>query len=394
MNNDETPLTLTPNPARPVPTERYVRLLVVLGIFLAFIALGYVALGLLSALRHTVLIFALGLLMAYVFDPIVEAVRGNIPLPFAKSPNALPQKKRPRWLGVLVVFVLLFGSVGTSLFLLGREGMRQAEMFVRDRDVIQSNLREQLLRYDEELRRLGIPLNLTETIDRPTPAVKKWLEDTERGILNAASQASRGLAEGILVMLIAAYFLLLREEMNRRAADAVSPPLRPYLLAWQSDLDRILGGFVRGQAIVALFLGIAAGTVCGLLGLRFWLLLGLVTALASLIPVIGPYLGAIPAVLSALLTPHAHFSPTVNVILLVVLFTILNEIGSKVLYPKLVGRALGLNEVLTLFVLLAGLELGGLFGVLFAAPLTALTVATAGQLWRLWHHEPPNAPAR
>jgi predicted PurR-regulated permease PerM len=165
--------------------------------------------------------------------------------------------------------------------------------------------------------------------------------------------------------------------------------LRPYVEQWQDDVSRILGGFVRGQLVLALIMGTAAGLSCLLLGLQLWLLIGIFVVLAALIPVVGPYLGAIPAVISAALSQHGHFSPTVRVVAVIVVFFIINEFGSKVLYPRLVGAALGLHEIIVLFALLAGFEVGHLPGVLFAAPLLALSIVTVTHLYRFWQGLPP-----
>ena len=124
-------------------------------------------------------------------------------------------------------------------------------------------------------------------------------------------------------------------------------------------------------------------------------MIGLFVVFAALIPVFGPYIGAIPAVLAASLSaPGGFLNPTERVILVIVLFLIINEGGSKILYPRLVGAALGLHEVLVLFVLFAGLEIGGIWGVLFAAPLTALVIVTLTQLYRLWEGAPPFSVAQ
>jgi hypothetical protein len=139
-------------------------------------------------------------------------------------------------------------------------------------------------------------------------------------------------------------------------------------------------------------IGAATAVFCLLLGMRPWLLIGLFVVVASLIPVFGPYLGAIPAVAVALIAPTHflgwHLSPIAAVILVVVFFGLINEIGSKVLYPKLVGAALGLHTVFVLFVLFAGLELAGIVGVLFAAPITALAIVTFVHLYRFWQDLP------
>ena len=71
-----------------------------------------------------------------------------------------------------------------------------------------------------------------------------------------------------------------------------------------------------------------------------------------------------------------------------VAFTVINEVSSKILYPKLVGAALGLHEVLVLFVLFAGLEINGIVGVLFAAPVAAIAIVSVVHLYRFWQDLP------
>ncbi len=388
MNPPDEPKT--PTVSVPIPTERYVRLLVVTSVALLLLLSAYLTTRVLALIHHTVLLFALGGLTAYALDPIVEIVRGNISLKRRPS-NAPPLKKRPRWLGVVAVFAVLFGALGTGTYLLGREAVHQATVLSRDKEQIQTNIRAELVRTDTWLASRGIPLSVTQIVDDPPPNVRAWGEEVAKRSLTIATDASKFLVEGIIVLLIAVYFLLFSEEMRAASLRALPERLRPYANQWQNDVNRILGGFVRGQAVLALVLGAAAGAACGLLGLRFWLLIGVFVTFASLVPVIGPYIGALPAIISALLTQTGilHTVPGVRVALVVLVFFVINEAGSKVLYPRLVGRALGLHEVLVLFALLAGFEIGGITGVLFAAPLTALAAVTVAQLWRLWTHEPP-----
>lgn len=375
---------------QPIPTERYVRLLVVTTTVLLLLFAAFIATRLLALIHHTVLLFALGGLSAYALDPIVEIVRGNIAIG-RRKPNAAPAKKRPRWLGVVAVFVVLFGALGTGTYFLGREAVYQATVLTRDKEQIQGNVRAQLVRTDDWLQARGIPLSVTHLVDDPPPNVREWGQAVAQKSLNLATDASRFLVEGIVVLLIAVYFLLFSEEMRKASTNALPERLRPFANEWQNDVNRILGGFVRGQAILALVLGASAALACGALGLRFWLLIGVFVTIASLIPVVGPYIGALPAIVSALLTQTGplHNLPGVRVALVILVFFVINEAGSKVLYPRLVGRALGLHEVLVLFALLAGFEIGGITGVLFAAPLTALASVTVAQLWRLWTHAPP-----
>ena len=239
----------------------------------------------------------------------------------------------------------------------------------------------------------GVPFSLSDTVQHPPESVRTWESNVAKSSVKAVSEVSRALLEGTVVILIAVYLLLFSEEMRGLTAGLFPDRVRPYFSRWQDDVNRILGGFVRGQAILALVLGAAAAIVCGLLGLRFWILIGAFVTVASLIPVVGPYLGAIPAILSAILTQHGSLSPGLRVGIVIVLFILINEAGSKILYPRLVGKALGLHELLVLFVLLAGFEVGGIVGVLFAAPLTALVSCTLVQAYRFWKGESPESLA-
>lgn len=360
-----------------VRLDHWLRLLVVVTTSLVLLFALYVVVLLLGLIHHTVLLFALGGLFAYALDPIVEFVRGGA-------------RRRPRWLGVSAVFLLLLGLSGSSTFLLGNEMAHQARILARDRAKIESRGRYELARADIWLARRGVPLSLVETLDNPPENVRSWGEALATGALNVVQHVSRFAVEGAVVLIITAYFLLYSEEMRKSVDQALPERIRPYAAFWQDDVNHILGGFVRGQAVLALVLGASAAIVCAALGLRLWLLIGLFVVLASLIPVVGPYIGAVPALVSAIATPDGPLlHPLVRVILVSLLFFVINEIGSKVLYPRLVGKALGLHEVLVLLVLLAGFEVGGIVGVLFAAPITALAIVTAVHLWRLWHGDAP-----
>ncbi len=391
---------------------KWLRLLVRTTACLALALVAYLVTRLFALVYHTVLLFALGGLLAYALDPVVEFVRGTPAAPkeeaeaAAQNTNAdLPErepsmdapprrarKRRPRWLGVVAVFTLLFGATGGATYFLGREAAHQGQMLARDRTQIIANIRKEIDRADIRLAERGVPIHLGQLYDDPPPNVRAWAEGLARASLQMVSNFSKSLVEGIIVLLISAYFLLYSEEMREQAENALPVRIAPYARQWRDDVNRILGGFVRGQFILALVTGVLASIICACLGLRLWLLIGAFAALAALIPVLGPYIGAIPAVISALVTPGG--SPEARVVAVLVLFFFMNEFGSKILYPRLVGRALGLHEVLVLGALLAGFEAGGIVGVLFAAPLTALLIVTATQLYRLWRELPPLSVAQ
>lgn len=361
-----------------VRMDQWLRLVVVLTACLLIVLAIAVAVRILGFIAHTLLIFSLGGLLAYVFDPLVEMARRRRGAP------------RPRWAGVLIVYGALFAVLVLAVGLLSAETIQQATNLVHDHAKLEREGREGLAAADLWLGGRGVRVNLEDTLNHPPANVRTWGEATAQATLRVLEEMSKSVLESVILVLISVYFLIYSTEMKENFNHMLPARLQPYAEQWESDVNRILGGFVRGQLTLALVMGASAAVGCLLLGVRFWLLIGLFVIVASMIPVIGPVVGAAPAVISAALSPAHHFPhPIAKVILVILLFVVISETGSKILYPRLVGKALGLHEVFVLFVLFAGLEIGGLIGVLFAAPLTALVITTAVQIHRLWLGEPP-----
>jgi predicted PurR-regulated permease PerM len=115
---------------------------------------------------------------------------------------------------------------------------------------------------------------------------------------------------------------------------------------------------------------VAAGIGMGLLGLPYAVVLGVLAGLFELVPMFGPILSVIPAVIVALFMPF----PTVVWVLL--FFLAVQQIENNILVPRISGHAVGLHPLGAMFALLAGFQMAGLLGGLFTVPL-------AGVLWVL-----------
>jgi predicted PurR-regulated permease PerM len=385
--------------------EQWLSLLVFTATLLLLLLTVAVAVRLLSAIGHTLLLFSLGGLLAYALDPLVEKLRAG------------RAGRSARTRSVMIVFALLLVCGILAVELLSKELVRQVYLLSEDHAIYlqlqrrarttltpdekarveatyEARAERTLYNTDRWLEEHNIHVNLSDQFAHPRANVRTLGQTVAERAVKMLEEVSKSAVEGLIVLLIALYFLIYCEEMRRGVLHGLNPRLRPYAATWMDDVNRILGGFVRGQLILALTIGAMAAGLCLVLGLRLWLLIGLFVVVASLIPVVGPFIGAIPAAISAAITPgYGAMTPLARVFIVVICFAVINEIGSKILYPKLVGKALGLHEVLVLFILFAGFEVGGLTGVLFAAPLTALSAVTLAQLYRLWQGEPPRSLA-
>lgn len=361
------------------PFSQWLRLLVTTTTLLMLILFVGVVVRLGMSIHHTLLLFALGGLVAYALDPLVERLRHPV---HGKSGD--PSKGLSRKASVAIVFVSMIVLLGLGLWSLGGHLEGQVKSFQADAPQYRQRALALAGDIDGQLAARHINFSVTQTIQHPPGSASNFGKQFGVGALDFLKHFATDTGESIIVLLIALYFLLFGADMKEKFNGLLPADLRKHVEPWQADTNRILGGFVRGQVIIAVIMGAAAALGLLLIGVHLWLLIGLIVVVAALIPVFGPYLGALPAIVAALVGPTHIHSPILSAVAVLILFIVINEAGSKILYPKLVGQALGLHEVLVLFVLFAGLEIDGIVGTLFAAPVAALSIVTIVHLYRLW----------
>lgn len=130
--------------------------------------------------------------------------------------------------------------------------------------------------------------------------------------------------------------------------------------------DGILSAYIRGQLLLCLFIFIIDSIGLAIIGVNFPLLLGLIAGVLEIFPFIGPILGAIPALLVALLQ-----SPT-KALWTLLLFIAVQQIENILLVPRVQGRSVQLHPALIMLVLVMGNEIAGIWGMLLAVPVTAI----------------------
>ena len=170
----------------------------------------------------------------------------------------------------------------------------------------------------------------------------------------------------VLLMFIVAFLLALDAAAVRRVLRRLVPN------DYRTDFDqiwrrirRMLYAYVRGQLIIAGMIGILSGIACAVLGLADPVALGLLAGITAIVPYLGPFLGAIPAVLVGLAS-----SPLKALLVALVYFVISNVILNFV-YPKVMGDAVKLPPLLVIVAFIAGFSWAGVLGMFVAVPIAA-----------------------
>ena len=201
--------------------------------------------------------------------------------------------------------------------------------------------------------------------------VGKYTHKVVSFVEGAAISIGKLLFSVVLIIVVSIYMLLDIQRFGR-ALDRRFPPApgsRPLL----DRIEAAVAGYVKGQFLVSLIIGTSAGIALWILGKLGWLpggdryalLFGAWVAVTELIPYIGPWIGAIPPFLYAVVV-HP-----VAAIWVTIVFLVIHQVEGHVVIPNVMGSALRLHPLLVIFGLLAGGEIYGLPGVLVALPLLA-----------------------
>jgi predicted PurR-regulated permease PerM len=172
----------------------------------------------------------------------------------------------------------------------------------------------------------------------------------------------------LLLMILFAYYLLLEwPTITSRVMRIVPPRRRTYVLDLLTEIDAVVSGWVRGQAIVTSLLAVLYAIAFWIIGLPLAIPLGLVVGALTIIPFVGTFVGlAVTAIVIVLNWPGGGVAAAVGAV-----FVVLHLLEAAVLTPKIVGHKVGLSESAALFAVLAGGKLLGFIGIVLAVPLAA-----------------------
>jgi predicted PurR-regulated permease PerM len=329
----------------------------------------------LNAASHVVYLFLVAGLIALLLDPLVRALQAF---------------RLPRGLSVAVVFLtfaaalaLIIVAVATAVAGETKTAADRFNEYFTHRHAVTGQTAA-----DRDVDRLQHWLNThhLKSIKVQTRGHKLVKQIRERDVgkytkrivsfvEGAAISIGKTLFAVVLVVVISIYMLLDMQRLGR-AIDRRFPP-RPGELSLLRSMENALASYVRGQAALSLIIGVSAGVGIWILGAagglphgqQYALLFGAWVALTEVIPYLGPWLGAAPPFMYALVV-HP-----LSALWVALLFLGIQQIEGHVVVPNIMGSALRLHPLLVIFGLAAGAELYGLPGALTALPLLAVARA-------------------
>ncbi len=307
----------------------------------------------------------LALVIIYILNPLV---------------NWLADRGVPRVFGAILGFLVFFSGVALLAIVIFPDIRTQAEAFVETFPSLYDNTAQDLegilasagfdgvaiIDYGELVDYINDPENRSTLIS--------LLADRLGGVTS-------GIFEFILIFLVgpvlAFYFLIDLPSVQHRFVNVFPPDKRAEASFVGRQLNAALGGFLRGQLVVAVIVGVMLSFGYRLIGLEFWLLIGLVGGLLNIVPLLGPWVGGILGVLVAITTADL---PTA--IWAVVVAVIVQQIDNNFVSPSVLRATVRLHPAVILLSLVLGGALAGLWGVIIAVPVVASIKILLGHWWR------------
>ncbi len=195
----------------------------------------------------------------------------------------------------------------------------------------------------------------------------------------------------IVVVAMLSIYLLLDGSRVKNWLRRNTPLFQRERVAFLLDtLERVVGGYIRGQLTLAILIGLLVGVGMGLLGVRSAVFLGALAFVFAFIPVLGTFISAVACILLALTSNPGWIQGWQLAIIVLVYFTLVHVFEADIVGPRIVGHAIGLHPGVSIFALIVGTELFGIWGALFAAPLAGLVQAILVAIWTEWRKTSPD----
>jgi len=303
--------------------------------------------------------FIISLIIAYFLHPLVDKMQNRYKIPRSMSTLLI----------LLIFFAILFGLCAASIPL----GYSQIIQFIsnlpRYAQIINNDIYPKIA---DTLNQFGLNLDKSLFHLLENHQFNIELSDVLQKILfnTASSSASLiNILSLIFIMPILVFYLLkdwdrLIRNLNNNLPEKISQPIRQLA----TKIDKTLSGFIRGQIHVCLILGFIYATLLTFCDLDYGFLIGIFTGIFSFIPFIGMLCGVSVAIIIALFQWGLDWQ---NIGLISLVFIFGQIIESNFLTPNLIGSKIGLHPVWVIFGLFFFGTMFGLFGVIFAVPLTA-----------------------
>ncbi len=323
------------------------------GVLVVFAAITAAIIG--WQLRGLLLLVMISVVLACSIAPIV---------------NWAEQYRVPRWLGALLTYLAIIGTLAGVVVLIGPTVLEQIQLLVRQLPLLLRKAATQVEAWVLILNdnRPDLTNQVFDQLD--VQAIAAWAIRSTRQVAlrsyNLTTDILGTLLGLVLAIFISGYMLADSRTLTTNFVRLIPAPWDQRVSDQLPEIASRIGSYIRGRILVSGTLALITSVGLSFLGLKdFAIGLGAIAGVTNLIPFLGPILGAIPALLVAI--PQGGWV----VLWLIVFYAIIQNIETYLLDPLLVGSSVGVHPLYQLLAVLGGAQVLGIIGALIVPPWVA-----------------------
>jgi len=304
----------------------------------------------LYVLKDVVIIFLFALVIASGISPFA---------------NWLDERGFPRVVGVLALYMIVLGLAVFVLSLvvpfISDDINRLISVLPKMVESVSSSL---------DIAQQSSPqyLDFLGEIQNILSGLSSYLQQASQSVVGLIVSVFGGLFSFVAILVISFYLSVTRKGVETFLGAVVPEKYENYVISLWKRTEIKVGKWLQGQMLLGLIVGLAVYVGLSLLHVKFALLLSLIMMILELVPMVGPVVSAIPAVILAFLQ-----SPVLGFWVLV-LYIVVQQLENHILVPIILGKTLNLNPVVILIALLVGQTLAGIPGMILAVPISTIIV--------------------
>lgn len=294
--------------------------------------------------------FLISVIIAYLLNPLVAR---------------LQKRGVPRGASVVIIYIVFFLISLTVLINTIPLFMQQLRELGEHLPQLITGANSWLDGFHADKERL-LPEAVRNAVDQNLNSMESKVTVWITQVLESAGSTFEWLAIAFAIPFLVFYMLKDVKVMERTVIAFFPKRNRQEIIRLLRSVDEALGNYIRGQLMVSLIVGILVYIGYRIVGMPYALLLAMIVSVTNIIPYIGPFIGAGPAILLAFtVSPFMAFK-------VLIVNGIVQQLEGNLVGPYLIGRTLKLHPMLIIFALLLGGEIFGLTGLILAIPVVAV----------------------
>ncbi len=333
---------------------------------------GSMRITLTTATLVKIIVVLFCLYFAYLIRDILAILFVSVILSSAFDPwvDWMQKKGLPRALGISLIYIALLLIITLTFYLMIPPMIGQFNQLMADLPIYTGRFNEFL----SGLKSYAASNNWLDQVNNSLSGATSSLQNATSGLFSTLYNIVGGIFSLVIILVITFYMVVEQGAIKKLIWSLTPENKQSYVMDLFNRMQIKIGLWLRGQLILCL--AIFALTYVGLLmlGVKYALILALIAGLTEFIPYLGPLLGAVPAVFIAFTQ-----SPALA-LFVIILYIVIQQIENNILVPKIMEKAVGMNPIISIAVLIAGFSIAGVMGALLSIPVATAALVVFDDL--------------